>query len=249
MAKLKKQLVKELTNLRVKYGASLVMLFAVSMFLVVGGVAAKDMFSWDSVESKLASLLAEEVSSPEEAEPMVGAMVSPIRYNQVECDNDWCTAVVTVEATDASTTIFAVAPPFRAATSTGDEVVVESAGRVGWTVPTSSLDLVAINVKGAATTTYSVMCSSAETKFATSSASLSILETGTSVSSTPYLENNISAANADGGYLTGTIDKIFVTPQRPYVICKVNAADDDAFTNDENTFDADASFRFRRLQR
>lgn len=248
MAKLKKQLIKEVSQWKLRFAGAGMMLLVVSLLALVGGVAAKQgAFDWMAVQKDVADQIADSVIVPQ-PEQNLGAMASPYRYNQVECDNDWCTATVTVDNNSASTTIFSVSPPFRAATTTGDEVVVEDGGRVGWTVPTSSLDLVAINVKTAATTTYSVFCGTASTAYATSTGALTILETGTTVTSTPYLENNISAANADGGYLTGTVDKVFVTPQRPYVICKVNPSASDAFASNP-TFDATASFRFRRLQR
>lgn len=254
MAKLKKQILLELQKAKAKLFANRVTLGIMSLLLLAGlaNIAvASNAFNWGNVERDVANQIAGDVLGEEE-EPVLSGMVSPVRYNQIECDNDYCTANVSVSAINASTTIFAVVPPFRMATSTGNEVVVEtdgSAGIKGWTIPTTTLSRVAISVDGAATTTYSVMCASASTKFATSSASVSILETGIDVTSTPYLLNNMTAANSDGGYLTGSVERIFLTPTRPYVICKVNPSDADAFTNAENTFTADATFTFERLQR
>lgn len=239
-----------------------------TLVVVVGGVGIALAFNSDNfkgqviehVENFVVNNDAEEnLVTKDELEEAVenvnfGAVASPIRHNQIECENDYCTAKVTVDNNESSSTIFSVYPPFRATTSTGGEVIVEyqtgnaATGGTGLTVPTTSLEMVAINVKTAATTTYSIYCGTAATAYATSTGALTILETPITVSSTPYMRNNMTAANSDGGILTGTVERVFVTPERPYVICKVNPSASDAFV-DNPTFDADATFVFERLQR
>lgn len=253
MAKLKKQLLEELNKLKTKLVARNVLIGTLVLCVVVSlvGVAlAKDSFSWLRVEKDVADQLADAaLRGDDDFEPPLGAGVGPFTNDPIQCNLGECTGYSVGDLIDASTTIFAALNPFRAATTTADQVVVEDWGRVGYMAPTATVDLVRLNITGAATTTYSVFCAAAETQYATSTVNNTILVTGTSVTSTPILENNMTAAQANGGYATESTAKIMITPEAPWVICKVNASNAAAFTGGNNTFDGDAVVRWHRLQR
>ena len=177
-----------------------------------------------------------------------GAMASPYRYNQIECNNFDCVAPVVVDFKDVTTTILAVFSPYRMTTTSNDQVVVEDLGRFGFTTPTSTLDLVRLNTTGASGSAYSISCGSSDNQYTTSTGSLEIIETAGTVTSTSVIENNMSAANSDGGYLSGTVDKIMVTPQRPWVVCVIHGtyASMAHVTSTVNTLEGKGLFRFNR---
>src|SRR3990167_5298382 len=189
-------------------------------------------------------LLGLPVSPPDKSvvsvsEPSLGAGTNNGQFGQVQCINDDCVAHVVQTNQSATTTIFSVATPFLMATTSISDVTVTPAADlvngIGQTGATSTVELVRINVTTAATSTYSVMCASAATPYATSSISQSIIETGTSVTSTPFIESGFYNPN------NGNTGTALAAPWH------ANSSSTNAFVNNP-TFVAKLLLRISRLR-
>ena len=204
---------------------------------------------------------APEVAEVPVPEAILGALTSPDITSPYLCVNGDCTFHLVQTNQSATSTIFAFTNPFLSATTTAGDVVVtptaELVNGIGQTGTTSTVEMIRIYVTTAATTTYSVMCASAATPYATSSLSQNILETGIAVTSTPVIESGFyNPPNSGVGvvlsapwYSTAstTFPKIMLTPAQPYLICKVNPAANSAFVDNPN-FVAKALVRVSRLR-
>lgn len=242
--------------MKFKLSAYTWVIIALVLTMVVGfAVQRAAAFKAESENQKLVVIEGDYIEAPAPEvvmpEPVLGAVTSPLLPGPDFGIGDHMQFSVSADFIDASTTIFAATSPFRQATTTNSQVVVETlAAGYGLTVPTTSVDLMALDITGASGSAHSVFCGSAPNQYATTTGALSILETVATVTGTPYLENNITAANADGGYLTGTIDKIFLTPERPWLICKYHGALTSTanVTSTANQFTGKGMFRARRLR-
>lgn len=234
-------------KLRVKLWLSMGIIVLVAVIAVVGGVKAyqsynapKVVVEGDYIEAQL----------PPEPAPL-GAVSSPdIEYQYLSVNGD-ATYHLTGTFINASTTIVSVPNPFLKATSSAaDVVLVQETSAFGWTGATSTVELMRLNITGAATSTFEVACASAPTAYATSTYSYNILTSDViATSSTGIIENNL-ATTYNQGVGGGSVAKIMLTPSYPYLLCKVGSADQSAdvggFTGDANTFDGTYTIRISR---
>ena len=167
----------------------------------------------------------------------LGALTSPDISSRYLCINGDCTFYVTGSFQDATTTIVSFPDPFTKATSTAGDVVLGMYNDgAGYTGATSTVDLVRLDITGAATSTYSVSCG-ASAGWSTAD-TVSLLDTatnGVATSSTGILENNLTAAL--GGLAdAGTVHKITLNPQYPWFTCRITSTYTGAFTEATNAF-------------
>lgn len=132
-----------------------------------------------------------------------------------------------------ATNTFAFTNPFRAATSTSGDVVVDQVNAAfGYTTPTSTVTLV--ELRGVATTTdFAFDCSSAASKYVTSTTAIIHSEAGIGASNRFLVRSDMtsstnagggSAVYASNGELAGIkplVTHIVLTPSKPYLVCKV----------------------------
>lgn len=236
--------------------------FSAILLLLIVGVAIKVKAQGEVQPAPAASInnvenmVINQASVPVQ-EDVLGAVASLENAGPLRCFGDDCTYSVSAPFIDASTTIFSVASPFLAATSSVNDKIIKWAveNADGWTSATTTVELVRLNVSGPSTSTYKVFCSSAPNPYATSSASIPILETGIVNTSTIFVaENNISSTYS-GGIGGGSVPKIMLSAQQPYLICNIQgitaagawtSAFDTGFTGNTNTFDGVATVRFSR---
>lgn len=226
----------------------------VALLVGLASVSVAAGFSWKSVESKVASLIAEKVSVPlvvEEEEPAVGAVSSPMLPGPAfGIGKDWQFSV-SADLTDATTT-FAFATPFRKATSTASDIVVEDLGRLGLTGATTTVEVVRINFTSSTPSAYEVGCGSSSNKFATSTSahtSLAILTSGSIAAArgNVTVENDLQTtegADVNGG----TVEKIMIGPNQPYIVCKVSTAAANEWTGADGVSPGKIVIRFAKVQ-
>lgn len=202
---------------------------------------------------------APEVQAPEEdpfLDQNLGANTGPDQPNP-SCWGGSCVKVVVATAIDASTTIFSIPSPFEKATSTGagSEVALRvDDGGQRWTAQSTTVDLVNLNITGPATTSYQVACAASATFNAKLPFYNSIVTTSPAfasyipTSSIGVIENNVT--QLQGAMIdSGTVSKIMLGSDKPWLVCSVQATVAGAFTNADNTFTAKGTFRFRALSR
>ncbi len=147
--------------------------------------------------------------------------------------------IASQDAADLTTTTFSITPPdsFQKVTSTsGSEVAVRTDGGVGWTVATTTVTSVGINVTSPATTTLVYSCGAS---VAADRAPSLVLLTATMVTGTVgYIENNLTQA-LGGAVNGGTVSKITLNSTYPYFVCSVTAYDSNGIKNPSNTYVAD----------
>jgi hypothetical protein len=154
--------------------------------------------------------------------PKEGAVTSPDINSRYLCVNGDCTYHMTGTLKDATTTIVSFVNPF-GTTATSSMATVEMAS---------------LKMTGAATSTYTVACGASATAYA--APTYSILSSDSVATSTlpGLIENGIATAyNGNSiGLGGGSIQKITLTHQYPYFVCKVTTAYGGAFTEASNTF-------------
>lgn len=249
MAKLKKQLIAELNRMKMKLGASLAILVAVSVFSVMGiALAGAGGFDWLAVEADVADQIAASVVEPVEAP--LGAVSSPYLNGPdfaIGMDKKFS---VSSELKDATST-FSFAVPFRAATSSASDVVVEDLGRLGLTVPTTTVELVRINITSSTPSAYNIGCGSSDNKYATSTSGTTLaLLTSDAVSAALgniTVENDLATA-AGARIGGGTVEKIMLGPSHPYLVCKVDTAAPGEWTASDGNSPGNIVIRFSRVQ-
>lgn len=122
---------------------------------------------------------------------------------------------------------------------------MRTAGGIGWTVNTTTVDFAGITVTGAATTTLVYSCGASA---GASTAPSVVLLTGTmNTSTTGYFENNLTAA-LGGSVDGGTVAKITLTPTYPYFVCKVTPHVAEGVTGSTNTYEAQITVRMSRTR-
>ena len=220
MAKLKKQLFAELKRWKLRAAGLGVMVLAVSVFAVVGVVAAKSgAFDWMAVQQDVASKIAESVVGEQEQD--LGAVTSPYLPGPVFAVGLDQKFSVSIEMADATTT-FAIATPFRASTSSASDVVLEDLGRYGLTAATTTVELVRMNFTSSTPTSYQVGCGGGVNKYVTSSLSVAVLNSDDTPTSWGggMIENDLAtAAGAEVG--GGSVEKIRIGPTYPWIVCTV----------------------------
>lgn len=251
-------------NLLLKLSPASLIALALGIIAIVGigaPVLAGSTFSWLRVEDKVAILKAKEVplvSVPDEqaAEPSLGAVVDPNNLPSLLCSSDNCSQTMVQTFIDASTTFVSIPSPFLKATSTGAgaEIVIftDDAGRK-YTSATTTVDLVRLNITGAATTSFSFACgaSAGPTPIVPFALQGRVIVTTTAfivpTSSIGIVENNVTLAQ--GGLVGGgTVAKIMLGSDAPYLTCIVEATNSLGFTNAANTFDGKVVARFHKLR-
>lgn len=186
-------------------------------------------------------------AQPTDGGQKLGASGDPSNIlGPILCVNNNCTYSVVASFIDASTTILSIADPYLKVTSTPTDVVIyrDDSG-LQYTGATTTVDLVRLDVTGAATTTFQVACGAAATPIAAPSPKIVSSTTAINTSTTGVVENNITAAQGamvDGG----TVAKIMLTPATPYLVCNVTPNVSAGFTNTGNTFDGKATVQFKR---
>lgn len=235
-------------------------------FAIVGLVLFTAVGIWGSVKAneKSASTVIEHADNvtveapkevPTETSEVLGTLTSPDIENPYLSVNGDIEYHVLQTFKDATTTIIAIPNPFRKATSTANDVVLEmlTAG-YGVTGATSTVSLARLEQTGAATSTFSVACAAAPNQYSTSSISYNILDSGliaTSTNANGIIENNLTSTY-NQGIGGGSVAKIMLTPSLPWLICKVyvpyggGATELGAFTNPVNTFEGRGFFRISR---
>lgn len=243
-----------------KLSASLVLALIIGVLALGSRVVASNGF-WGDIKHEIAQIVAGRISTPpqenSDEDANIGAATGPDLPNP-HCFAGSCSKTVVGTFIDASTTIVSIPSPFVRATSTGagQEVVLYTDGSgQAWTSQTTTVELVNLNITGAATTSYRLACGAY-----TNSAGVLPL-TRTIVSTTPalagdsiptstkgVLENNVSVAQG-AAYAVGTVGKIMLGSDAPYLVCTVDPVVAAGFTNGNNTFDGKYTVRFRALAR
>jgi len=250
MAKLKKQLKAELKRLKLTLGASLAILLAVSVFSVMGiAMAGADGFSWLSVEADVADQIAASVVEP--ADEVLGAVASPWLPGPVFAVGMDQKFSVSMELADATST-WAIAVPFRASTSTASDVVVEyivGTDNVGLTVPTTTVELVRINITSSTPSAFNIGCGSSASKFTTTTNGLAILTSdavGAALGNVTIENGLATGAGAQIG--GGSVTKIMLGPSHPYLVCVVDSAADGEWSGVDGVSPGNIAVRFSRVQ-
>lgn len=157
----------------------------------------------------------------------VGALTSPDITSKYLCVNGDCTYYMTGAMKDASTTVVSFVNPF-GTTATSSIALV---------------DLADLKITGKATSTYTIACGASATAYA--DPTYSIISSGAVGTSTlpGSIVNGVAAAYNGNSIGTGggSVQRITLTHQYPYFVCKVTteagtAAYEGAFTNAANTF-------------
>lgn len=247
MAKLKKELEKANKSLKAKLAGSVALLIAV-VVVGAGGVALADshVFNWLSVEQNVADQIAASVVG-EQTNKTLGAVTSvylPGPDFAVGKDQKFSVSAALADATST----FAFVSPFRAATTSASEVVVEDLGRSGLTVPTTTVELTRISFTSSTATGFNVGCGSSSSKFTTSTNSVAIL-TSDAVPATwkGVVENGLSTgAGAEVG--GGSVTKISIGPSHPYIVCRIYSSVGGEFNNADGVSPGDIAIRFSRVQ-
>jgi hypothetical protein len=235
-----------------------IVIAALGIFAVAGIAQAGSTFSWARAEQWAGKFLADKVSAPVVVQPeeeVLGAVTGPELPNPT-CQAGLCTFNKVGAFIDASTTIVSIPSPFLKVTSTGagSEVIVKSdEGGVNWTAATTTVNMVRLDVTGAATTSYYVHCGASATP-AGILANLTLLnivsstlDTRVPTSSVGFIENNVSqalGAMSDGG----SVSKIMLGSSKPWLVCIVNPTVALGFTNALNTFDGKVTASFNKTR-
>jgi hypothetical protein len=156
---------------------------------------------------------------------------------------------VSAALTDATST-WAFPSPFRAATSTASDVVVETlATGYGLTVATTTVELVRMSFTSSTPTGFEVGCASSNNQFTTSTNGEAIL-TSTAVGAARgkfVVENDLVAAEgADIG--GGTVEKIMMGPSHPWIVCRVYTSAAGEWSGADGVSPGDIVIRFSRVQ-
>jgi len=179
--------------------------------------------------------------------PMIGAVSSEQHMGKLVCMNDDCTYHIQQTFQDATTTIVSFPNPFRLATSTTDGVVIYTDdGGKGYTGATTSVDLARLIITGAATSSFQLECGASASAY--TAPTYDIVTTtvfAIATSSVGVIENDLLAA-VGGLVNAGSVDKIMMTQSYPYFTCVVEAIDNTAFTNGDNTFDGEIMVRLNK---
>ena len=207
------------------------------------------------------------INNPEQPQEVINEPEGELGANlfpNPRCTSEDCVYAAAGKFQDATTTIVGFANYWRMATTSPNQIVLENTTEngFGYTSATSSVESVSLNITSNATSTYSIVCGAASSRYATSSVNiLYALDIATSTignatsTNIGVLTNNIASSTATsyGIKNTGGIDKIYLTPQFPYFTCKAysdytnwsNSADN-AFTNNVNVFDGTFAVRISK---
>lgn len=183
---------------------------------------------------------------------------NPNSYWNYESVNGDVTYHLTGDFINASTTIVSVINPFRAATSSPNDVVVTSFGELingmGQTGATSTVELVRLNVPAGtvATSSWITTCGAAPSPGGEAQA-YSIISSGTVATSSPIVLENDITGSYGAGITSGSVDKIMLDAKNPYLVCKVTdplggTANMGAFTEVTNTFGGKYLIRISRTR-
>ena len=174
----------------------------------------------------------------------LGSVTSPDMTSRYLSVNGDTTFHLTGDFKNGTTTIVSIPSPFKMATTSATDVVLAGTTNsgYGYTSATTTIDMVRLDIRTTATSTFSVSCGASAYNGATGSAapSVELLATGANAIATStalgILENNLTAAL--GGLVdAGTVEKITLNQQYPYFTCLVTSAYPGAFTETTNTFD------------
>jgi hypothetical protein len=155
------------------------------------------------------------IEAQELPEQNLGALTSPDVESLYMCVNRDCTYHITADFINASTTIVSFLNPF------GDD-------------GTSTLEMIRLDIKTAATSSATFACGASANAYATPTYSL-LSSDSLATSTIGTIENNI-ATTYNQGAGGGSVAKIMLTPGLPYVVCKATTAYAGAFTETTNTF-------------
>lgn len=248
-----------MTNSKLKLPAIILAFVLILTGAVVGSVKAfsnqqppKVVVEGNYIEAVQPAPIVQEVTQPEET---LGAVSSPDSLPALVCTNDFCTHTVQVSTFVArSTTIVSIPSPFEKATSTGAgaEVVIRTDGSgIKYTSATATVDLVRVDITGAATTSFHLACAGSASPTGVLPFHNPIVTTSPAVasyiatSSIGVIENNLSLAQ--GGLAgAGSVAKVTVNSALPYLVCTLNPSELAAITNADETLNGKAWVRFTR---
>jgi hypothetical protein len=246
MAKLKRELEQMVQRLRIKLAGSIALLVVVAVVGVTGVVAAQSgAFDWLAVQEDVANQIAESVVGENLGDEVLGAATSPLLPGPEFGVGDNLSFSVTSDFADATTTWYAPSP-FRKATSTASEVVVETiATGKGLTITTTTVDLVRVTITSStAAVTYHVGCGAGSNSGTTSTPVLLTSDLIAANTASTVIENDITSSEGAvfGG---GQVRKIMLTPAKPYLVCKVvTSGNSGVFTNADSVTLGKVTARF-----
>lgn len=182
-----------------------------------------------------------------------GALTSPDIISRYLSINGDVTYHATGDFLDATTTIVSIPNPFRIATTSGSDVVLQysTTNGIGFTGATSTVDMVRLINTGVATSTFRVVCGASANNGYTGSSTIALpllYSDEIATSSKFMIENNLSDTYNLGAGDSTTVAKVTLTPTFPYFVCSVHTIGsyDGAFTEVTNTFDGNFAVRINR---
>lgn len=217
MKTIKKEIVK--SNGIYYVAISLAIVFVLGLGVTVSANQTFKQLLADSVAKIIAPQVISDINTEVPSEEALGAVSGPDYYWDYQNFNGLTTYVKTGGFIDASTTIASVQNPAGA---------------------TSTMDLAILDVSGAATSTWTVVCGTSTTAYG--SPTQGIISSGSVVTSTlPYILNDATYDKVDGG----AVNKIIVAPTE-WIVCKITSTHTNAFTDVTNTFDGKYKFVFKK---
>jgi len=237
-----------------KLSAYKLLIGIICLTALVGGVYVVKAYQNDEapkviVEGDYIEAPSVESQLPQVPQQMVGAVSSETNMGKLICANDDCVYHIHQTFADATTTIVSIPNPFLMVSSTGaGNPVLRTDGTLEWNGNTSTVDLARVIITGAATSSFAIECGASASAYTAPTIDL-VTTTANAISTSTLgvIENDLQ--NAVGGLVdSGSVDKIMLTPTYPYFTCFVEAIDDTAFTNDDNTFDGEILIRVNKLR-
>lgn len=226
----------KLKKLRIRLVAALLGCFVLGILAVGYGVSAYQSEQAAKVVAEAGSVVnfneAPVQSEPEEQ--TLGAMAQDLSSSNLLDVNGFQTFVLVGQMGQGysrATTTVAFADPFKIATTTGADVVIDSVSDAyGYTGATSTVSLVEITGKGV-TTTAEYDCSASANAYTTSTPTIVNTEQRINTS-TPFIVRSGMASSTNPGAgsfvqdtgITGQVfpvTQILLTPTKPYLVCRV----------------------------
>ena len=180
-------------------------------------------------------------------EQNIGAVTSPTEMGNLICANDDCTYYLQAPFNTSTTTlngnltVVSIPNPFLMTSSTYNQVtgvVLKTNGETGagyraWYGATSTVDLVRVSVadktNSAPTSTWEIDCSSSVDGYTTSTSDILNTETRIPTSTIGIIESGMTSSTNlglgslvyDDNLTTQIVNKIVLTPSKPYLVCNI----------------------------
>ena len=237
-------------NLLVKLSAYKVAFIVAGIVIIFGGAFVTRAYQSGNVAPKVVIENGNyiEASNTIEDGDTLGAATSDYSVRRLLDVNGDQTYYLTKTFTDATTTIVSFPNPFLTASTTSSaSPVLRTDGTTQWIGATSTVDFVRLNITGAATSFYSIVCGASAVP--SENVAIHLLGSGTVATGTlAYIENNL---NLGSGVTGSSTAKIALNSSLPYFNCLLTATpggDGTPITQASNTFDGEASIRVGRIR-